>query len=396
MDKGFDQKIPFENAFTVRELGLENILTPHEQHRHIENNIKYGDLQRKSLPPSDYFTMSVPFVSKLLVSSQNFSDIQDIAGHFSSGLTDFLGFEVRLNGDKSRADWALAISGKGKARHRLADFMNNGHLPKSFWQTSEWNQIRNFTKKWSDSKTILHDKILGAWLEFDMPDSPPEVAVPSVFFNPAQIKGSNAGDPLQYEWFTKMAIPVLTGHRLPKAAERNLYNSIQKMPSKASLFIVGIMLSRATSDVRMSVQFRDSNQIMPYLNELGWSDDTGTFASLIEELDAINVNRMVLDFDVGKRIGQKIAVECSFFPNNYHQEKHWRDLLDFLVEKGIVLPEKRDELLRFPGADQGYSNIVRYITHVKIVYEPGKPIKAKAYLGIRHFSDVHHTTMMRN
>ena len=42
---------------------------------------------------------------------------------------------------------------------------------------------------------------------------------------------------------------------------------------------------------------------------------------------------MVLDFDVGKRIGQKIAVECSFFPNNYHQEKHWRDLLDFLVER---------------------------------------------------------------
>ena len=75
---------------------------------------------------------------------------------------------------------------------------------------------------------------------------------------------------------------------------------------------------------------------------------------------------------------------------------HWEELLDFLVEKGIVTPKKRDDLLNFPGVDQGYSNIVRYITHVKIVYESGKPLKAKAYLGIRRFSDVYITTMKSN
>ncbi len=350
----------------------------------------------RSLSPSEYFTVASPHVSTLLVSPQNFSDIQTIANSYPSGLTDFLGFECRLNGDESQTDWALAISGKGDARYILADFLNNGYLPQSSKQTYEWQQIQKFSKMWTDSNSILHNKIVGAWLEFDMPDSLPEVLVPSVFFNPANINGITAHDPAQYEWFTKKAIPILIGRRLSKTIELNLRACIQKMPRKASLFIVGVMLSRKTSDIRMSVLFRDSRQIMSYLDEIGWSDDeTETFASLIKELDAKKVNRMVLDFDVGKQIGKKIAVECSFYPNHHHKEEYWKELLDFLVEKGFVTPEKRDELLRFPGKEQEHSSIVRYITHVKIVYEPGKPIKAKAYLAIRHFLDAA-TTMMKN
>jgi len=351
---------------------------------------------RGNLSPNEYFTVASSHVSNLLVSPKNFSDIQTIANSYPSGLTNFLGFECRLNGDESQTDWALAISGKGNARYILEDFLNNGYLSQSSKQTFEWQQIQKFSKMWTDSNSILHNKIIGAWLEFDMPESLPEVLVPSIFFNPANINGITAHDPAQYEWFTEKAIPILTGRRLSKTIELNLQACIQKMPRKASLFIVGVMLSRKTSDIRMSVLFRDSRQIMPYLNEIGWSDDeTESFASLIKELDAKKVNRMVLDFDVGKQIGKKIAVECSFYPNRHHEEKYWKDLLDFLVEKGFVNPKKRDGLLRFPGKEQEYSNIVRYITHVKIVYEPGKPIKAKAYLAIKHFLKTA-TTMIEN
>jgi hypothetical protein len=238
---------------------------------------------------------------------------------------------------------------------------------------------------WTDPQSVLYNKIQGAWLEFDMPEETPEIPVPSVFFNPANINYETSHDPLQYNWLIHDAIPSIAGRRLRKGVKENLKSCIRKMPRKTSLFIVGVMLSRMTTDIRMSILFRDSRLISSYLKSIGWKGEINTVERLVKDLDKARVNRMVLDYDVGKKIGQKIAIECSFYPNKYHKEKHWKPLLEFLAEKGWVTPSKKDELLSFPGEENGNSNIIRYITHLKIVYEPDKPLKVKAYLAIRHF-----------
>jgi hypothetical protein len=400
LNRYFNHGASFEIAGAAREIELDSMLLPkkfHQQKPPLEERNILGE----KLTPNDYFSMAEPFVSKMLVSPNNFKKIQTIATYFPGGLTDFLGFEVRLNGEESQADWALAISGRDNARYALANFLSNGHLPASYRQTPEWNRILNFTQLWTKPNSVLHDKILGAWLEFDMPENPPSVPIPSVFFNPAKIKGSSMADPSDFSWFTKQAIPSLMGQRLLKEVEQNLNTSIQKMPKDASLFIVGVMLSRKISDVRMSVQFRDPKQIIPYLHELGWSENIDTFSPLINDLISLNVNRIVLDFDIGKHVGRTVAVECSFFPNHYHQEHHWKKILDYLVEREIAAPSKRDDLLVYPGTektimfsengigsfDEGASQskvISRYITHIKIVYNPDEQkLKAKAYLAIR-------------
>lgn len=403
LNRHINHSFSFENVGAAREIGLDSLLIPDEIQQKTPYQHLIKEVLTENLTPNDYFTLAEPHVSKMLISPKNFSNIKKIAGYFPSGVTDFLGFEVRLNGEESQADWAFAISGRGNARYTLANYLNNGHFPPSFRTTKEWNRILNFTKLWTEPNSILHDKILGAWLEFDMPENPPAVYIPSVFFNPAHIKGSSIGDPSEYDWFTKIAIPSLLGNRMSQQIEQNLYSALQKMPKNASLFIVGIMLSRNTSNIRMSVQFCDPEQIMPYLHELGWSEKNETFTSLINDLITLNANRIVLDFDVGRSIGQTIAAECSFSPNNYHQEQHWKNLLDYLVEKSIVAPEKRDDLLCFPGSEttvmlpdmktKSYekdltssNTIVRYITHIKIQYTPEEQrLKAKAYLAIRKF-----------
>lgn len=400
MNRYISHLTSFENAGAAREIELDSMLLPNQIHQQ-KPPLEEKNIPREKLTPNDYFSMAEPFVSKMLVSPKNFKKIQTIASHFPGGLTDFLGFEVRLNDEESQADWALAISGRDNARYALANFLSNGHLPASYRQTPEWNRILNFTQLWTKPNSVLHDKILGAWLEFDMPENLPTVPIPSVFFNPAKIKGESMGDPSDFSWFTKLAIPSLMGHRLLKDVEQNLYTSLQKMPKDASLFIVGVMLSRKISDIRMSVQFRDPKQIIPYLHELGWSEKTETFSTLINDLISLNVNRIVLDFDIGKHVGRTVAVECSFYPNHYHQEHHWKKILDYLVEKEIAAPSKRDDLLFYPGSEktmmfsengtgpytEGTSQskvISRYITHIKIVYNPDdQQLKAKAYLAIR-------------
>jgi hypothetical protein len=382
--------LSLEEKYLVREIGLEYLLIHHDYHKRsytVKTKIDDLGFLLESLPPKNYFTMTNPFVSKLLVSHKNFSDIVNVADRFPSGLTDFLGFECHLNGNEVRTDWALAISGEGNSRCVLADLLNDGDFTNSFFETYEWTQIREFARVWANQNSILYNTVLGAWLEFDMLESLSSIPVPSVFFNPANVNGYTAGHPAKYEWFTQSALPILLGRPLTKIMRCNVNKCIQKMPVGASLFIVGVMLSRKTSDIRMSVLFRDSREIMPYLDEIGWSDDE------TKELDANKVNRMVLDFDVGKQIGKKIAIECSFFPNRYYEEKNWGEFIFLLTEKGLITSDKRNALLKFPGAEYNGS-LARYITHVKIIYERGQPLKAKAYLAIRHFLDAG-TTMMK-
>jgi len=388
--------LSLEEKYLVREIGLEYLLIHHDYHKRsytVKTKIDDLGFLLESLPPKNYFTMTNPFVSKLLISHKNFSDIVNVADQFPSGLTDFLGFECHLNGNEVRTDWALAISGEGNSRCVLADLLNDGAFTNSFFETYEWAQIREFARVWANQNSILYNTVLGAWLEFDMPESLSSIPVPSVFFNPANVNGYTAGHPAKYEWFTQSALPILLGRPLTKIMRCNVNKCIQKMPVGASLFIVGVMLSRTTSRIRMSVQFHNPNQIVPYLKEIDWSDDDGTFKSLIDDLTSTNVNRFVLDYDVGENIGHEIAIECSFFPNRYYKEKNWGEFIFHLTEKGLITSDQRNALLKFPGAEYNGS-LARYITHVKIIYERGQPLKAKAYLAIRHFLDAG-TTMMK-
>ena len=388
-----------KERYLVREIGLEYLLIHHNYHKcsyTVETKIDdLGFLLDRSLPPKNYFTMTNPFVSKLLVSNKNFSDIVNVADRFPNGLTDFLGFECRLNGDESQTDWALAISGEGNSRFVLADLLNDEDFTNSFFGTYEWTKIREFAGAWANQNSILYKTVLGAWLEFDMKEPLYSKSVPSVFFNPANVNEYNAGHPAKYEWLTQSALPILLGRPLTNIMICNVNKCIQKMPVGASLFIVGVMLSRTPSRIRMSIQFQNPNQIVPYLKEIDWCDDDGTFKSLIDDLTSTNVNRFVLDYDVGENIGHEIAIECSFSPNRYYKEKNWGEFISLLNEKGLITKDKSYALLKFPGAEYNGS-LARYITHVKIIYEQGQPLKAKAYLAIRHFLDAGTTTMMKN
>lgn len=108
-------------------------------------------------------------------------------------------------------------------------------------------------------------------------------------------------------------------------------------------------------------------------------------------------------------IDPHIGVECSFLSYTYHQETRWRDLLNILVMRNLCLPERRDALLEYPGvdgdedisfsvmkplpsasqhlADLISSKIIRYISHIKIVYDMDHFIEAKVYPAVRLFKN---------
>ena len=361
----------------------------------------------KSILASNYLCKAEPFVSSL-ISPEKFKDILSVAKNFPGNLTSFLGFEIHLGDVQQRADWAFAISGAGDDRIVFENLLKQENFPRCLLQQPEWQQIASFSEAWTQKDSSLKKQVKCFWLEFDMPETKTEVSVPSVFFGPEKPSEDISQDPMiQYSWLVHDALPLLKGHQLSKDVERQILRCIRKIPKGASLFQVGMMLSRSTNNVRLYINKIHPSRIIPYLNTLGWSEKDDIFGSLIADVQQ-RADRFVLSYDVTNTgIGPRIGLECSFEENLYQEETRWRELLDYLVEKGMCLPEKRDALLHYPGVehpddftggvmkplisvsqhlDDIFSgSLVRYISHVKVVYQPGRPLESKAYPAVRLF-----------
>ena len=401
--KTLDDSILIGNNFTAREINLENILLTDKYL--IERDRISRNLPIQSILASNYLNSSEPYILNL-VSKENFREILNVARLFPGNLTSFLGFECRLGESNARADWAFAISGLNGDRYVLANLLKDGYLPGQLLDQTEWRQIKDFAKAWTDPESILNDKVQCFWLEFDMPEDSPDVPIPCVFFGPTKLpERVSVNDFNNYDWLTKMALPLLGGQPLSKAIEFNLKSCIEQMPKNATLFQIGTLLSRSVNDVRLYINKLQPKDVLPYLNSIGWFDETREFTKLINDIKDM-ADRFVLSFDVNEDgIGPRVGIELSFDSNVFQNETRWVKLLDYLVDKDLCLSEKRDALLSYSGSEKEFtdgimeplkavsgnlnnifsSTIVRYISHIKVVYQPGEVLEAKAYPAVRLF-----------
>ena len=407
MNRYISHSFSFENVGAAREIELENkLISPEFQLRQEEQTRMFKHLPLKSILASDYLCQAESYLTNL-IAADKFQEILTIAKNFPGNVTSFLGFEIHLRDPTQRADWALAVSGEGSDREVLVNLMKNNQLTQQFLQQPEWRQIAEFSEAWADPTFSLQKHIKCFWLEFDMPDTSPTIFIPSVFFGPEKLpEGIASNDASQYRWLLDSALPLLRGQQLSKKIQHHVLNCIKKIPATASLFQVGTMLSRSSNDVRLYINRIHPKDIIPYLKSLGWSDETGEFQSLIDGLQT-KADRFVLSFDVTETgIGPRLGIEFSFASNRFHQETRWKELFDYLVEKGMCLPEKRDALIGYSGVEHTNilgsvmkpltsaschlddllsSTLVRYISHIKIAFRPGRALEAKAYPAVRLF-----------
>ena len=354
----------------------------------------------------DYLHFIEQYIPKELISHQNFSQLTDLANILSGNLTSFLIFESRLGTSDARSDYCFAVSSMNGEREHLKNLIKSRTFPETLLNQSEWQQIENFATVWADFDSVLNNKIRGIWFEFDTATSSSETLVPSVFIHLLLIRASSTNKTSKYNWLTNRAIPLLIGKQLSDKAKKQILNCIQMLPQDAAIFQIGAMLSRATNNIRLVIKRIDTTQIIPYLISLGWSDKNDELSSLLKELNNY-VSRIVLHIGVGEQIDPKIGIECSFYPNQYHEEKGWSNFLNYLMNKGLCLPEKQSALINFTGigridskyeydqekcipsvmlSEEGGSGaLIRYISHIKITYQPNHPLEAKAYTAVRHF-----------
>jgi len=373
----------------------------------LETNIMRRDLPLKYSHAVDYLHSVESHIPKELVSSKNFTEIRDLANHFTGNLTSYFGFESRMSDPSARTDYMLAISSKRGEREKLAKLFKNRNLPEEFLKTSEWQHIGKFVNAWANPNSVVNKRILSLWFEFDTSDELSKVPIPSIFLHTKPLRADSLDDFNKCKSITRDIIPILTGKSVPKKVEECFLKCLKNLPEGALLLDVGLMLSRPETDMlRLVLNRMKPDQIIPYLKKIGWTDENNRLFKLIEELKKY-VTRIVLQINIGEKVDSKIGIECRFFPDLYNKETGWIDFLDYLAEKGLCIQKIRSEFLQFPNSLHDRTNqefsidsympsvkfqekpranaLVGYISHVKINYKPNTPLEAKGYLGVRLF-----------
>ena len=367
------------------------------------NTLTQNTLVQNSL--EEYLTSVKPNVSPQLISPETWLNIDTVAKALPQAITSFFGFECRLGTHKPTADFLTCTSASEAGREILAG--SNNHLinlPDSLIEKPIWSNIRNFCHHWSKKDSPLHEKIRNIWLEFDIDESLNTVPLPSCFFGPENIYSVQSDNYNSYQWVNQEALKLLLGKTISPKVEKQLFNCFNLLPKEAYVFQVGVMLARKSELVRICIRNISVENILNYLTQINWQGDINELKTLLNDISNL-VDRIDLDIDVGEFVYPKIGLEC-YLTQQPSFEPRWNLFLEYLVKLGLCVREKHDALLAYPGYVREKSHpellpssllklskflgseyervFFRGLHHIKIVYQPEKPLEAKAYLSVSH------------
>jgi hypothetical protein len=209
-----------------------------------------------------------------------------------------------------------------------------------------------------------------------------------------------------YRATAEKAIGLLSGSELAPRKLQMLSDCFRALSSVEHVLQVGLMLSRGAEAVRLCIKLRSVERIVEYLAKVGWPGSEADVLGVLEPIASL-VDYVCLDIDVGETVYRKIGLECYFGGNKQPRtEPRWSLFLDSLVRDGLCTADKRDALLAYPGyvdenaegipwpralrrasqlfGGRSLSTFIRSLHHVKLVYQPGERLEAKAYLAVIH------------
>jgi len=360
---------------------------------------------------ADHLDVVAPNVPELLVSREAFGHIRRVGAYLPGAMAlRTFGFEIRLGDHAPEADLLLSLGKQQNGPLILAGLAPESELPFPFEQYRAWEGVRRFAEHWAIPNSLLGNHVDDVWLEFDVgrhPSLPPQ---PSLFFRPTP--GESLPDASREEMtglFMQLVDEAYTramGQTVPPGVRKQLDNCVTNLGVRGAVFQAGMMLARGGEGLRLCTRFASSPDLLQYLDDIGWPGPRDELTQLVEELAGL-VDQVALDIDVADSLQPGIGFECAFKSHRGpDREPRWHKLLHWLTERGICLSAKQKGLLAYPGyialGDDGpmsrepllstltdtaedQSFFVQKLFHVKIVYNPGHPLEAKAYLAVSHY-----------
>ncbi|HLI78880.1 MAG TPA: hypothetical protein VKV03_02790 [Candidatus Binataceae bacterium] len=317
------------------------------------------------------------------------------------------GFECPL-GDAER--WVDFHQGfrREEIAHLMAWLEKRAHTANGDggWITS----LLEFCREWGRNDSLFHKAIPNLIFEYDVRNHPERISSPSVFFALARddrFRDENTVDEALLPATKRDTIEAVLKLFLEPARVAMLMRGIERCiagaPDNATISHLGMMLARNTPAVRLNVRSLHADQFVTYLDAIGWKGSNDGLEDLLCDMFAF-ANRINLCIDVGEEIGIPIGLECS---THLHDQVHWDKLLKHLVEASVCTEAQREDLQKWWARETPQSSsapwpsnlivegllekpdrfalIERYLSHIKVTWLAGAPLKFKSYLGFTHY-----------
>jgi hypothetical protein len=291
------------------------------------------------------------------------------------------GFETRLGNPDPVCDFFMLIGRDEKAALFLGGKSPGNGFPADLRANPVWEKITRLFASWcSPVNNRLSRHISSVWLEFDYSGDAFE-PVPNIFFKFAGNPGAQTFIEVYDEIYA-----VLFGIPFPAKTAEKLRTCVENLPPGAVLKQFGLMVPRKTDTVRLLLTGIGAGDIVKYLQSSGWEGETATLQDYTAKY-ATMCDFFLWNLNVGDKIFPYLACELQMSgkPQPGYSGR-WKIIFDDMVASGLALPAKCEALLRFTGArtvDLIYP--VRYlngISHVKLVFEGGRPAECKGYFGV--------------
>ena len=326
----------------------------------------------------DYVTR---YLSPALLSPEAKENVYAIARQVFFGHVS--GFECRLGEGESQVDFQMA-------------YVPGLSLPSAFLENPVWQLIDAYG---DFLLTIPADERspLKLILEFDCAQPVTPMPVPSVFL---ALEKAEPGKPQDIVAESEQLLP----EDVPCTGMLDTISGT--LQESARVTYLGFMLARPENAVRVNIAGLDGRGAAAYLKLLGWKSGTTELERLFGLISPL-FSRLILAIDlVEERVSPRLGLELFSKFDPVNPKAQWDPLLDICVFQNWCTIEKAAGLKNWigvsqPGSDAenwppslkalegfmgagAYSLLYRYVNHLKLVYTPGLPVEAKAYLGFAH------------
>jgi hypothetical protein len=312
---------------------------------------------------ADTFAAFEPYLDEALVTAAARGALRTVLAHYPAEVSRSLLLEYRLKTDQPQVDLSILLDpALERGREWLA--------------TQGRGVVSDFCSAWAEAGSVLHQAVETSWLEVDAPLPQSEAAEqpePSVFFRLREGADTAAID---------------AGLRLLQpetAALERVQTCLESLPEGGLVRWAGVM-ARESRNVRLCLNL-PKTEIKPYLRGLGWQGDDEQLDLLVAGFTKLTDVVIVAIELTPEGLSNTLGFECRYQFNRQPEiEPRWNTLFDTLVKARLCNEEKSQALQAWNGlfhepfTIEGKPQVlVRNISHVKIGYQPGVAVTAKAY-----------------
>ncbi len=343
----------------------------------------------------EYVGLAAPHLHPGLVAPGELARIVEIARLLPPVSTIF---ECRLGTEVAQADFLLRFTPHDGSRARLLEHVEGVARAGDPRHRAFWQALRGFCAAWMEPGSLLDREIEAVWLELDLFGSDDRLPAPCFFFDFAE----GASERAEATW---RILALLFPGPLPGPVRAGVARCLEALPPGGRLFSVGTMFNRGADAIRLCLSHLPAGRLVPYLAQIGWEGPGHELGPLVERL-AGDADHVALAVDVGERVFPMVGVEFHIEGETARRRARWERFLRRLVDEGHCVPAKGDAVLAWPGhlharsaagawpgnlralaeaaGPDVLSTFLRQVSHVKVVYEAGRPLQAKAYLEFLH------------